>query len=97
MATDYLGPYRSKAVPWRDRLLLPASVALSLLDDCEEKDVRLSDCEAFEAMHDGSIRSLADEGLDASGKEYWDYSVEELCEVFRDHIRLRSRMLFELS
>jgi hypothetical protein len=35
--------------------------------------------------------------LDASSKEYWDYSIEELCEVFRDHIRPRSRILFEFE
>jgi hypothetical protein len=97
MAASDLGTYRSKAVQWQDRLLLPANVALNFLDDCEEKDIRLAGCEAFETAHNGSIRSLPDDGLDASSKEYWDYSIEELCEVFRDHIRPRSRILFEFE
>jgi len=97
MSANLLARYRAKATLWHERLLLPAAVALNFLGDCEQEEIRLLGCEAFEATHDGSIRSLPEDGLDVSGKDYWDYSVAELCDVFRDHIRTRSRMLFEFE
>ena len=76
-------------------LLFPTDIALEFVNDCERKDIRILGFDAFEPPTDDTIRCSLEDCLDLSLKEYWDYSVAELCDVARNHIRARGRMLFE--
>src|ERR1700722_9306066 len=41
MAKEFIEPYRSKTVVWRGMFLFPTDVALELLKDCEQNDIRI--------------------------------------------------------
>ena len=99
MATgsELLARYRSKAIVFREMTLLPKDAALEFVDDCEREDIRLLGCDGFSLPQGDVIRRSVDDVLDVSGKEYWDYSVSELCDVLRDHIRMRAWLLFEFT
>jgi hypothetical protein len=95
--SELLTKYRSKAVIFREMVLLPKDAALEFLDDCEREDIRLLGCDGFSLPQGDAIRSSLDDVLDVSGKEYWDYSVSELCDVLRDHVRMRAWLVFEFT
>ncbi len=76
-------------------LLLPRDVALEFVTDCERNGIRLLGFDAFEPPASDTIRCRLEECLDVSTKDYWDYSVPELCDVMRDHIRSTDNLLFE--
>lgn len=94
-----LGPlerYRSRGVAFHELILLPATVALEFVTECEQNEIRLLGVDAFEPTGGATLQSCPDAGLDVSTKEYWDYSVAELCDVVRDHIQSVSpHVLFE--
>ena len=94
IAPELLERYRPSAVKWNDLLLLPADAALALVDDCEREAIRLLGYDAFEPGQGDTMRCRPEDGLDASGRDYWDYSIEELCDVIRDSIRARASLLF---
>jgi hypothetical protein len=97
MAAELMERYRLRVVVWRDLFLFPADVALEFLNDCEHQEIRLLGCDAFEMPRGDTIRSRFEDNLDVSGKEYWDYSISELCDVIRDYVELRSGKLFEFT
>ena len=75
--------------------LLPLSLSLEFLADCERNHVRLLGLDAFEPPEGDSIRCRLQDCLDVSGKDYWDYSIEELCQIVREFIADRPNLLFE--
>jgi hypothetical protein len=97
MAKEFIEPYRSRAVVWRGMFLFPTDVALELLKDCEQKDIRILGCDVFDMPVGDTILSRFDNCLDVSTKEYWDYSVVELCGLVRDHILFKKDKLFEFT
>jgi hypothetical protein len=97
MAKEFIEPYGSRAVVWREMFLFPTDVALELLKDCEQNDIRILGCDVFDLPVGDTILSRFDDGLDVSTKEYWDYSVVELCSLVRDHILSKKDKLFEFT
>jgi hypothetical protein len=64
-------------------------VALQFVNHCEREKVRILGCDGFERPRGDVIQGPPEDCLDLSAKEYWDYSIPELCDVVRDHIRAR--------
>jgi hypothetical protein len=95
--SQLLARYHSKAIAFREMTLLSKDAALEFLDDCEREEIRLLGCDGFSLPEGDAIRSSLDDVLDVSGKEYWDYSVSELCDVLRDHVRMRAWLVFEFT
>jgi hypothetical protein len=87
--------YRHRVIKWRDSLLFPADVAIEALNECKQKDIRLLGLDAFGASPDDAIQYQQDGSLDLSGKDYWDYSVAELCDIAMDYVWARNELLFE--
>lgn len=97
MAEEFIESYRSRVVVWRGMFLFPADVALEFLKDCEQKDIRILGCEVFDRPAGDTILSRFDDCLDVSTKEYWDYSIAELCDFAREHILSKEDKLFEFT
>jgi hypothetical protein len=95
--SELIAKYRSKAIVFREMTLLPKDAALDFLDGCEREEIRLLGCDGFSLPQGDLLRGSPDDVLDVSGKEYWDYSVSELCDVLRDHVRLRAWLVFEFT
>ena len=88
--------FRARGVAFHALILLPTTVALEFVTECEQNEIRLLGLDAFEPSTGVIYQSCPDAGLDVSTKEYWDYSIAELCDVARDHIRSVSpHVLFE--
>ena len=86
--------YRSRAVVHRDDgLLFPSVLALEFLEECERNELRLLGYNGFIRRDDGLIQIQDD--LDLSGREHWDYSIAELCDIVRERIDARPDLLFE--
>ena|ERR1700677_1254808 len=97
MAEELIEAYRSRAVEWRGMFLFPTDVALELLKDFEQNDIRILGCDVFDMPVGDTILARFDDCLDISTKEYWDYSVVELCDLVRDHILSKKDKLFEFT
>lgn len=92
---ELLRVYEPRAIRWREMFLFPLPLSLEFLGDCERNDVRLLGFDAFELPEGDSIRCRLEDCLDVSGKDYWDYSIVELCEIIREFIADRPDLLFE--
>lgn len=86
--------YRGRAIVHsRDVFLFPTLLALEFVDDCQNNALRLLGYDAFQ-MLDGGFLQVQDY-LDVSMREFWDYSVEELCDMVRQRIGTRPELVFE--
>jgi hypothetical protein len=83
-ASELIESVRSGAVIFEGRVLLPPPVAMGFLAGCEREEVRLLGVDAFFPPSNGGLRGPLQDSLDFSGKEFWDYSVPELCELARE-------------
>ena len=90
-----LESYKVKALSLRDMSLFPAGLAVQFIDACERNEIRLLGLDAFEPPEGESIRCRLEDCLDVSRDEYWDYRVEELCQVVREFVSARPSLLFE--
>ena len=90
-----LRTYEAQGISWRDMFLFTLPLSLQFLGDCERNQVRLLGLDAFEPPEGESIRCRLEDCLDVSGKDYWDYSIEELCQIVREFIADRPNLLFE--
>jgi hypothetical protein len=92
---SFLEDYRHRVVKWGDILLFPADVAVEAVGDFKYRDIRLLGLDAFDSSTEDKFGRRDDDCLDFSRKEYWDYSVEELCDIATEHIQFRNDLLFE--
>jgi hypothetical protein len=92
---SFLEDYSHRVVKWNDALLFPADVAVEALSEFKFRNIRLLEIGSFGAGADGNYERRDEDSLDLSQKKYWDYSVEELCEIAVEHIQSRNELLFE--
>src|SRR5580704_2182148 len=92
---ELLRVYQPRAVSWREMFLFPLALSVEFVDACERNHVRPLGLDAFEPPAGDFIRCRLEDCLDLSRPEYWDYSVEELCLITREFIRVRPDLLFE--
>jgi hypothetical protein len=89
-----LQSYRGRAIVYReDVLLFPPALAVEFVNECQHHAVRLLGYDAFSTQTGGFLQ--IQDYLDISGREYWDYSVEELCEIVRKRIPTQPDVVFE--
>jgi hypothetical protein len=88
--------FRERGRDWKGILLLPGPAALDLLQTCVAEDLRILGVDGFAVSRGDALESRLEDCLDLSGREHWDYSVEELCELAADHVRSCSATLFEV-
>ncbi len=92
---SFLEDYRHRVVTWGDTLLFPADVAVEAVGAFKYRDIRLLGLDAFDSPTGDKFECRDEDCLDFSRKEYWDYSVEELCDIATEHIQARNELLFE--
>lgn len=97
-AAELLASYRERAVLWQEMTLFPPQLALEFLRDCAANQIRILGFESFDPPVGETIRLRSGDELDLSTRDYWDYSVEELCEVAGDAIRAcEAPVLYEFA
>ena len=91
----FLEDYRHRVIKWRDALLFPADVAVEAVGTFQYWGTRLLGIDVFGAGADDGYKCLSEKCLDFSQRKYWDYSVQELCEIGVEHIQSNNEFLFE--
>jgi hypothetical protein len=95
MDFSFLEDYQHRVVRWRGALLFPADVAMEAVEEFRRKDLRLLGLDAFESQMEDTFECRHEDCIDFMRKEYWDYSVAELCDIATEHIQSRNELLFE--
>lgn len=78
-----------------ERTLFPTDVAAEAIGEFKQRNLRLLGLDAFDSQTEDEFECRPKDCLDFTHKEYWDYSVEELCDVATEHIQSRNELLFE--
>ena len=92
---SFLEDYADRVVKLNGALLFPADVAVEAVETFKFRDARLLGIDVYGSGVDDEYERLYEDCLDFSQKEYWDYSVEELCEIAVEYIQSRNEFLFE--
>jgi hypothetical protein len=92
---SFLEDYRHRVVHSGSVLLFPADVAVEAVGAFKHRNLRLLGLDAFGSSSRDTYEPRNEDSLDFTSKEYWDYSVTELCEIATEHIQSRNELLFE--
>jgi hypothetical protein len=92
---SFLENYRHRVIHWESALLFPTDVAVEAIGEFKQRSLRLLGLDAFDSPTEDEFECRPEDCLDFTRKEYWDYSVEELCDVATEHIQSRNELLFE--
>jgi hypothetical protein len=92
---SFLEDYSHRVVKWRGALLFPADVAVEAVGEFKHRNLRLLGIDAFGSPTEDTFECRREDCLDFARKEYWDYSVLDLCDIATEHIQSKNELLFE--